>query len=254
MPRLPVLLLALLPALAAGRPAPGGALAVAAASNLKLAADELRRGFEQAHPGAKVNVTLGASGTLVAQIRNGAPFDLFLSADRDDPRRLVQEGLTAGPEVIYAVGRLVVWTRAGSRLPLERDGLRALAGPGVGKVAMPNPSVAPYGRAAEAALRAAGVWEAVRRRLVLGQNVSQTAQFAASGAADAALIPLSLTYAPELREGRAFHVPPATYPPQVQAAVILRGARDPAIAREFLAYVTGTAGRVVLRRYGYELP
>lgn len=254
MPRLLALLLALLPALAAGSPAAGGALSIAAASNLRLAAEELRRGFEQARPGVKVNVTLAASGALVAQIRNGAPFDLLLSADRDHPRRLVQDGLTAGPEVVYAIGRLVVWTPSGSRLPLEREGLRALAGPGAGKIAMPNPAVAPYGRAAEAALRAAGVWEAVRPRLVLGQNVAQTAQFAASGAADAALVPLSLTRATELREGRAFPVPSSSHPPLEQAAVVLRGARAPALARDFLAFVTGPAGRAVLRRCGYDLP
>ena len=254
MPRLAALLLVLLPALAIASPAQGGALSVAAASNLRLAAEELRRGFEQARPGVQVSVTLAASGALVAQIRNGAPFDLFLSADLDSARLLARDGLASGPEVAYAVGRLVVWTPRGSRLDLERDGLGALAGPGVGKIAMPNPAVAPYGRAAEAALRAAGVWEAVRPRLVLGQNVAQTAQFAASGAADAALVPLSLSYAPELREGRAFVVPPTTYPPQVQAAAVLRGARDPALARDFLAYLTGPAGRALLRRSGYDLP
>lgn len=254
MARLLALLLALLPALAAGRPGPGGTLTVAAASNLRLAVEELRRGFEQARPGVKVEVTLAASGALVAQIRNGAPFDLLLSADVDHPRRLVQESLTAGPEVVYAIGRLVVWTPPGSPLALERDGLRALAGPGVGRIAMPNPAVAPYGRAAEAALRAAGIWEQVRPRIVLGQNVAQTATFAASGAADAALVPLSLALAPELREGRAFPVPAASHPPLAQAAVVLRTARDPALARDFLAYVTGPAGAAVLRRSGYGLP
>lgn len=254
MPRLAALLLALLPALAAGGPATRGALSVAAASNLKLAADELQRGFEQARPGVRVRVTFGASGALVAQIRNGAPFDLFLSADRDFPAQLVRDGLSDGAERVYAVGRLAVWTPPGSRLALERDGLQALAGPGVGKIALPNPAVAPYGRAAEAALRAAGAWEAVRGRLVLGQNVAQAAQFAASGAADAALVPLSLTLAPELRAGRAWEVPPSICPPLAQAAVVLRGARDPALARDFLAFLTGPAGRAVLRRTGYALP
>lgn len=254
MPRLAFLLLALLPALAAGRPAEGGGLSVAAASNLKLAADELRRGFEQARPGVRVRVTLGASGALVAQIRNGAPFDLFLSADRDLAVQLVRDGLTEGAERVYAVGRLAVWTPPGSRLALEPDGLHALAGPSVAKIAMPNPAVAPYGRVAEAALRAAGVWEAVRGRLVLGQNVAQAAQFAASGAADAALVPLSLTLVPELRSGRAWVVPPSISPPLAQAAVVLRGAREPALARDFLGFVNGPAGRAILRRTGYELP
>jgi molybdate transport system substrate-binding protein len=228
---------------------------VAAASSLRLPAGALKVEFEEANPGVEVAMTLGASGTFFAQIRSGAPFDLFLSADRDYPRKLVEAGLAApGGEVVYAIGSLVVWTPAGSPLDLAGKGLAALAGPGVKKVAIANPAVAPWGRAAEAALRGAGILEAVRDRLVLGQSVSQAAQFAASGAADAALLPLALTLLPELAGGRTFSVPPATYPPQYQSAVLLAGAAQPEAARALLAFLTGPKGRAILARYGYALP
>jgi molybdate transport system substrate-binding protein len=233
--------------------APIRTVAVAAASNLKPALEELGAAFEAANPGVRVSVTLGASGALLAQARNGAPFDLFLSADREYPRKAIEAGLAAD-EVVYAIGRLVVWAPAGSRLDLERKGLAALADPALEKLAIANPRVAPYGRAAEAALRAAGIFDAVKDRLVLGQNVSQAAQFARSGAADAALLPASLMALPELRGGKILEIPPATHPPLEQSAVVLRGAREPALARTFLSFLTGPRGRAILGRSGYTLP
>lgn len=254
-----VLTLALAAAALAPLPADGAPakLAVAAAANLKPAMDALARGFEADRPGVDVAVTTGASGAFFAQIRNGAPFDLFFSADREYPRQLVAAGL-AGPggEVVYAIGRLVVWTPRGSPvvLELERGGLRALADPAVRKIAVPNPTIAPYGRAALAALEAAGIAGAVRERFVLGQSVSQAAQFAESGAADAALVPLSLASSGELAKGRTFPVPPGTHAPLEQSAVVLGRASDPALAEAFLRHVTGPAGRDVLERHGYALP
>jgi molybdate transport system substrate-binding protein len=235
----------------------GGArtVSVAAAANLKFAIEALARGFESERPGARVAPTFGASGSLFAQAQNGAPFDVFFSADTGYPRKLVEAGL-ARPEdeVVYATGKLVVWAPKDSTLELEEKGLSALAGPAVGKLAMANPAVAPYGRAAEAALRSAGVLEAVRGRLVLGQNVSQAAQFAQSGAADAALVPLSLTFAPELADGKVYPVPQASYPVQEQSALVLAAAKEPELARAFVKYVTGPRGRELLARYGYGLP
>ncbi len=243
---------ALASALAGAEP-PQRALAVAAAANLKLAMDELKRAFEARRPGIEVTVATGASGAFVAQIRNGAPFDLFFSADREYPQKLVEEGL-GGPEVVYAVGKLVVWTPKGSPIDVGRVGLRALADPAVKKIAIANPAVAPYGRAALAALEAEGILAAVKDRLVLGESVSQAAQFAQSGAADAALVPSSLTLSPELAGGNVHPVPPRSYPPLEQSAVVLKGARDPALAKAFLDFVTGQAGRQILLRHGYGLP
>src|SRR5919198_3025942 len=172
--RLPPSLPAVLPA-AALASATGSAiqtarpLSVAAAANLKPAIEELKRAFEREHAGREVAITLGASGNFFAQIQNGAPFDVFLSADRDFPKRLVEAGLARGEdEKVYAIGRLVLWAPRDTPLALERNGLRALADPRLRKLAIANPALAPYGPAAEAALRAAEVYPAVKEKLVLG--------------------------------------------------------------------------------------
>ena len=250
---LPALLLFL--AVPARSEAPRKTVAVAAAANLKAAAEELRKGFEAEHPGVEVQVTLGASGTFFAQIQNGAPFDLFLSADRDYPAKLIAAKLAAAPdERVYAFGKLVAWLPAGSTLDLERRGLAALTEPMVKRIAMANPAVAPFGRATEAALRAAGVYGAVKEKLVLGTSVAQAAQFATTGAADVAFLPRSLTLGSELAGGRVVVIPEGQYPRIEQSGVVLAAAREGALARAFLAYITGEKGRAVLARYGYGLP
>jgi len=244
------------PGAAAASPPDGPArLTIAAAANLKTAAEELKRGFEAEQPGVEVSLTLGASGTFFAQLQNGAPFDLFLSADREYPQKAVAAGLArAEDERVYALGKLVAWLPPGSTLDLERRGLAALVDPGVKRIALANPAVAPFGRATEAALRAAGVLEAVKERLVLGTSAAQAAQFATTGAADVAFLPLSLTFGKELVAGRAVPVPEALYPRIEQSGVVLSAARQPALARAFLAFVTGEKGRAILSRYGYGLP
>jgi molybdate transport system substrate-binding protein len=248
------LVLAALAVAAAPRPAParegGRTLAVAAAASLKTAAEELERAFEAERPGVDLVLTLGASGQLFARIRNGAPFDLFLSADREYPAKLVEARLGAD-ERVYAVGRLAAWTPPGSGLDLERRGLAALADPAVRRVAIANPATAPFGRAAEAALRAAGVHEAVREKLVLGASAGQAAQFATTGAADVALLPYSLTFEDALSGGRVTLVPEALHPRIEQSGVVLAAARAPDLARAFLAFLAGEKGRAILAKYGY---
>jgi molybdate transport system substrate-binding protein len=230
-------------------------LAVAAAANLRSAAEELRRGFEADRPGVAVALTFGASGTFFAQLQNGAPFDVFLSADRDYPAKVIAAGLgAAADERVYAIGKLVVWLPPGSTVDVQGLGLAALARPEVKRIALANPAVAPFGRAAEAALRKAGVWEAVKDRLVLGTSVAQAAQFATTGAADAAFLPLSLTFEEALSGGMVVPVPEGLYPALEQSGIVLASARDPALARAFLAYVTGEKGRAILAKYGYGLP
>jgi molybdate transport system substrate-binding protein len=240
----------------ASAPRPAQSLSVAAAASLKPAIEELERAFEQDRADRDVVVTLGASGSFVAQIQNGAPFDVFLSADREFPKRLVDAGLASGgEEKVYAIGKLVLWVPKASQLEIEKRGLRALADPPLRKLAIANPALAPYGRAAEAALRAAGVYQAVRDKLVLGQNVSQTAQFAQSGAADAAILPLSVAQAPALAEaGRWAEVPQHWYPKHEQSGVVLRSSANAALGREFLSFLTGAKGRAILARHGYGLP
>jgi molybdate transport system substrate-binding protein len=229
-------------------------LAIAAAASLRPALEELARAFEAERPGARLAATYGASGTLFAQLRAGAPFDLFMSADRDYPRKAVEAGL-AREEVPYAAGRLVAFVPRGSPAAVEARGLAALAEPGVRRVAIANPALAPYGRAAEAALRAAGVLDAVRPKIVLGESVAQAAQLAHAGAADAALLPASIARAPELAAaGVAVPLPAALAPPVPQSAAVLSAARDPELARAFLAFAVGERGRAILARHGYDAP
>jgi molybdate transport system substrate-binding protein len=252
-PRALLLALALCaPALAQG---PKQTLTVAAAANLKAAADELKAAFEAAHPGVGVALIMGASGAIFAQVQAGAPFDLFLSADRDYPARIVEAKLGApADERVYAIGKLVAWAPPGSRLDLESRGLAALVDPAVKRIAMANPSVAPFGRATEAALKTANIYDAVKGKLVLGSSAAQAAQFATTGAADVALLPLSLTFGKDLATGRAWPVPAPLYPRIEQSGIVLAGAREPALARAFLAFVTGEKGRAILAKYGYGLP
>jgi molybdate transport system substrate-binding protein len=234
---------------------PAKTLSVAAAANLKPAAEELKVAFEAETPGVDVGLTFGASGAFFSQIQNGAPFDLFLSADREYPARVIAAGLgTAADERTYAFGKLVAWLPPGSKLELEKKGLPALADPGVKKIAIANPAVAPFGRATQAAFQAAGVYASVKDKLVLGTSVAQAAQFATTGAADVAFLPLSLTLMKELSTGRVVPVPEALYPRIEQSGIVLAGARQPALARSFLAFITGEKGRGILARYGYGLP
>lgn len=228
---------------------------VAAAASLKPAAEELAAAFQAARPDVEIELTFGASGTFFAQLQQGAPFDLFLSADREYPARLVAAGL-ARPEDErrYASAALVAWTPAGSTLDLERRGLSALADPDVRRIAIANPAVAPFGRAAEQALRSAGVLEAVRDRLVLGASVAQAAQFATTGAADAALLPRSLTSGPPLSGGRVVALPPALSPRIEQSGVVPSASRAAPQARAFLDFLLSAPGRAILARHGYGLP
>jgi molybdate transport system substrate-binding protein len=249
---LAITLLLSLPTLAAE---PGRTLTVAAAANLKIAVEELKKGFEAEHPGVEVALTIGASGAFFAQIQNGAPFDLFLSADREYPGKLVEAKLgNAADEKAYAFGKLVAWLPPGSTLDLEKLGLKALASPNVKRIAIANPAVAPFGRATQAAFKAGGVYEAVKEKLVLGTSVAQAAQFATTGAADVAFLPLSLTFGKELAGGKVYAVPEALYPRIEQSGIVLASSKEAALARAFLAFITGEKGRAILAKYGYGLP
>jgi molybdate transport system substrate-binding protein len=230
-------------------------LDVAAAADLKFAMDELAGAFGKAHPDIAVSVSFGSSGNFLSQIQNGAPFDLFFSADIEYPKRLAEAGLAQrGSEFPYAVGRIVVWVPKASRIPVEQ-GVRALIAPDVRRIAIANPQHAPYGRAAEAALRKLGVYDAVKERLVFGENVAQAAQFVQSGAADAGIIALSLAVAPALaEEGRYFELPLDAYPRMEQSGIVLNRARDPEAARAFRELVLGPRGRAILKRFGFFLP
>lgn len=226
---------------------------VAAASDLRFAFDELVIRLQKQQPSVRIEPVYGSSGNFHAQLGQRAPFDLYLSADIEYPRDLVRRGLAAERDLFaYAVGTLVVWVPASSALPIERDGLRALTG--ARRIAIANPRHAPYGRAAEAALRQAGLWDAVQGRLVLGDNVAQTAQFVESGAADAALLAKSIAAAPAMRgKGRSRDVTTGD-PALLQGGVVLPWARSREGALAVRDFLLGSEGRQLLQAHGFALP
>lgn len=231
-------------------------ITLAAASDLKLAMDELAADFQKRRPDVAVKVSYGSSGNFFAQLSQKAPFDLFFSADAEYPRRLDAGGhALPGSFFLYAVGRLVVWVPRSPAFDLEKAGVRVLLGPDIKKVAIANPRHAPYGRAAESALKHAGIYESVKPKLVFGENVAQAAQFAESGAADAGIIAYSVALAPAMQNaGRFSEIPLEAYPRMEQGGVILKWTQEPAVARAFREYVLGRAGRAILERWGFFLP
>lgn len=206
---------------------------------------EIETAFETAHPEIAVEATYGASGAFYAQLESRAPFDIFLSADLEYPQALARNGLAAGDSFRYAAGRLVAWA--------PEDAARGLADPLIRKIAIANPRLAPYGRAAEEALRQLQIQ--TDGKLVLGDSVAQTLQFAQSGAADIALVAESLLHAPQLQgKGRAWPIPAEAHQPIEHAGVVLAWARDLAAAEAFRDFLLGAAGQEILSRYGFAPP
>jgi molybdate transport system substrate-binding protein len=239
----------------APRPEAPQRITVAAASDLQFALEDISRDFRRAHPSADIRIVYGSSGNFYTQIRGQAPFDLFLSADVDYPRRLAREGL-ALPESLftYAVGRIVVWAPSGS--PLDPGlGMGALEAPSVRHVAIANPQHAPYGRAAVAAMKSTGVYGRVAGKLVLGENAAQALQFVQSGAAEVGIVPLALAVAPSVRgQGRYWEVPLDAYPAIEQGGAILARARGLRLALDLRNYLASPAAGDRLKQYGFFPP
>ena len=228
---------------------------IAAAANLNFALREVADRFQR-DEGASVELVFGASGTLTRQIRDGAPFEMFLAADEEFPKQLSDAGLTRDAGSVYAVGRLAIFAPKGSPLKVDSrlEGLSRLFEAGqVMRFAIANPEVAPYGRAAEAVLRKHGMWDAIRPSLVLGDTIAQAAQFATTGNAVGGLVAYSLVLAPEFGDRGAYAVIPDTdYPPLRQRMVLLR--RAGTIAERFYRYVLGANARAILRKHGFGVP
>lgn len=231
-----------------------GELRIAAAADLKFALPELVAAFERVQARATITVTYGSSGNFFAQLSQEAPFDLFLSADIDYPKKLVEQGRGAANSAFeYATGHIVLWVPRDSALDVENETIEILREPAVRKIAIANPKTAPYGRAAVAALEALGVFDDIEARLVYGENVSQTAQMIESGAADAGIIALSLAVSPAmLDKGRWWRIPDGAHPPIVQGGVILSWARDSKLAGEFREFLLSGTGAAIFRRFGFE--
>jgi molybdate transport system substrate-binding protein len=250
MKRFPALLFLFIGSLAVAQE-----ITVAAAADMSAALPELVAAYTK-KTGQAVKLSFGASGNLTNQIRNGAPFDVFFSADEQYPQQLISEGLASKDTLYrYAVGRLVLWVPGDSPLDLSKLGIQALLDSSVKKISIANPATAPYGRAAEAALRHFGLYDQISSRLVLGENVSQAAQFVESGNAQAGLIALSHALAPAMKDkGRYWTVPLDAYPTLNQAAVVLSKSKQPDAARRFLKFLRIPEVTSLLTSYGFSLP
>ena len=230
-------------------------LLVAAAADLNPALHDIAQQFEK-KTGLRVKLSFGASGALTQQIQNGAPFDLFFSADMDYPKRLITAGQAAAASLYqYSLGKLVLWVPASSPLDVEHKGMAALLDGSVKKIAIANPQHAPYGRAAVAALKHAGLYDRLADRFVMGENVSQTAQFAESGNAQAGFVALAHALSPAVRRMGKFWVVPADYyPPLEQGVVVLNRSQHKKEAADFVEYLRTKEASDVLRDYGFTLP
>jgi len=245
-----VWLAGIFPAQAAER----AAVSIAAAGDLTFCLDELNAQFRKVHSNVTLTVTVGASGNFFAQIQRGAPFDVFLSADMNYPRELVRAGKADGKSLTrYAVGHIVLWTVKPHLV--VTNGLGVLTNAGVRKIAIASPEHAPYGRAAKAALEKAGLWNALQSRIVIGENIAQTAQFVESGNVDAGIVALSLVSAPKLKGvGAWWPVPEELHPRLEQGAVLTRRAETNAAARVYLDFLRSDEARAVFNRFGFRLP
>ncbi|WP_209332736.1 molybdate ABC transporter substrate-binding protein [Lunatimonas salinarum] len=226
-------------------------LRVAAASDLKFALDSLISTYKVT--GVRIDPIYGSSGKLFEQISNGAPFDIFLSADVKYPQELVSAGHAVGEPYIYAVGRLVLWSKS---VRTDELGMDALRSPTVKKVAIANPRHAPYGEKAVQTLKHYGIYETLSSKLVYGENISQAAQFVTSGAADIGLIALSLAKSPTMSrlQPRYFLVPEDSHQPLIQAGVITRYGKDKEAARQFFDYLKGERAVAILQHFGFSKP
>ena len=228
-------------------------ITVAAAADLQFAMQDVAAHFQQSS-GKTVKVTYGSSGNFFQQLQNGAPFDMFFSANLDFPKKLESAGLTEpGTYYQYAKGKIVVWATNESKINID-SGLKAFLAPGIQKVAIANPQHAPYGQAAVAAMQKEELYEKVKDKLVLGENISQTASFVVSGAADAGVVALSLALSPNMKsKGHYVEIPASEYPPIEQACVILNSSKNKEAAKQFLAYIKSAEVAGILATYGFDV-
>lgn len=228
---------------------------IAAASDLQFAVAEIAAAFA-AETGHQVRLSLGSTGNFARQIRQGAPFQIFMAADEQFILDLARDGLTRNAGHLYAIGRIVLAVPPGSALAADgtlADLRAALAEGRITRFAIANPDHAPYGQAARAALEHAGLWEAIQPALVLGENVSQAAQFTLSGNADGGIIALSLALAPQMQGRGSFAmIPEDHHPPLRQRMALIRGAGP--VAEAFYAYLQAPAAQAIMARYGFVTP
>lgn len=224
---------------------------IAAAANLRYVLEAIKANYEKEYPKAKIEITFGSSGTLTQQIFNGATYDLFMAADRDFPQKLKEKGATMGPIKAYAYGKLVMWS---SNTDLSK-GLKTVLSESVRKIAIANPVAAPYGERTVEVLKAQGLYSSISDKIVWGENITQTAQFAASGNAEIGFIALSLAISPEMKEkGKYYEIPTSISAPIEQTCVLLKGWERSPGAPKFMKYLLSTRCDALWTQYGYILP
>ena len=232
----------------------GDRLFIAAAANFVYVLDPLNAQFKKLDPETEVTVVTGSSGNLVAQIKNGAPYDLFLSADMGFPEALIKSGFGEKESLTkFTAGQLVLWTtKPGLKLSSIAS---AVGSPAVQKLAIANTETAPYGRAAKEALMKLGVWTEVEPKIVTGENITQTAQFVETGNADAGFVAMSLVLSPKLKnKGVWIEVPAELYAPLDHGAVITQHGGDNPAAKRYLVFLQSAEARKILERFGYRVP
>ncbi len=229
-------------------------ITLAAAADLQFAMQDIAARFQK-ETGKSVKVTYGSSGNFFQQLQNGAPFDIFFSANLDYAKKLEAAGLTEpGSYYQYAKGKIVIWVPNDSKLDLG-SGLQVLLDPSIKKIALANPQHAPYGQAAVAAMQKENIYDKVQAKFVLGENISQAASFVVSGAADVGIVALSLALSPPMKsKGRYVEVPANEYPPIEQACIILSSSKEKETARQFLSFIRTAAIGDVFSSYGFEVP
>ncbi len=230
-------------------------LTIAAAADLGAALTDIGNSYEKG-AGIHVRLSFGASGGLTQQIENGAPFDLFFSADMDYPRQLIKDNQADAASLYeYAVGKLVLWVPADLPLDVEHKGMQILLDPSVKKISIANPQHAPYGRAAVEALKHASLYDRLSDHLVIGENISQAAQFVESGNAQAGFVALAHAAGPSMKgKGKYWIVPANYYPALAQGVVILSRSSHKKEAQEFLRYFKTKPVSDTLQTYGFTLP
>lgn len=234
-----------------GSAAAGEKLLIAAAADLRFALDEIAVQFRELHPNVQTEVVYGSSGKMTTQILNGAPYDLFFAADVAFPQKLQAAGFAATEPAVYALGRIVLWSR---RMDAATLRLEDLADPRFRRIAIAQPAHAPYGQRAKEALIAAGVWEPIQSKLVFGENIAHTAQMVESEAADVGIIALSLALFPTMaRHGYAL-IDDASHAPLTQGFVVTRHGQDNEAAHAFARHMETPQAREVMERFGFVLP
>ncbi len=226
-------------------------LTIAAASDLKFALSEIRQQFLVKHTGERVNIVYGSSGKFAQQIENGAPFDLYFSASIKYPQRLAKKGFAATEPKLYAIGKIVLWS---ARVDASKVQLKDLDRSRFRRIAIANPAHAPYGLRAKQALQSAGVWQAVQPKLVMGENIAQTAQMIEMGGADIGVIALSLALSPRLSQREGYGVIPQNlYQPLKQAYIVTQHGVNNPLAYDFVKFMQTAKAQTIMKKYGFEV-